>query len=92
LRNWTTRSRKRELWVGRFGRARSSGRVALRQEERATRILAKLVAQDAETARGVAELGGHAWRGEELDEVGAQRRVLAMGGGGGLEEGAREGS
>ena len=53
-------------------------------------VLAELVAQDAEAARGVAEAGGGLGGGDLLDEVGAQGLVLAVGRVGGLQEGAGE--
>jgi hypothetical protein len=49
-------------------------------------VLAKLMAEHAEAARGVAEATRGFARGESLDEVGAQGFVLAMGGIGRLQE------
>ena len=48
------------------------------------------VDQDAEAARGIAEAAGDLGGGEALDEEGAEGLVLAVGGVGGLEEGAGE--
>jgi hypothetical protein len=50
------------------------------------RVLAKLMAEHAEAARGVAEARGGFGRGETLAEVGAQGFILAMGGIGRLQE------
>jgi hypothetical protein len=48
------------------------------------------VDEDAKAAGGIAEACGGLGGGEALDEVGAEGFVLAMGGGGGLEEVACE--
>jgi len=42
--------------------------------------------QNAEGAGGVAEAPGDFLGGELLDEIGAQRLILALAGGGGLQE------
>jgi hypothetical protein len=58
----------------------------LAQAEEVGRLVAELVAQDAEGTRGIAEAPGDFVGGEMLDEIGAQRLVLALGGGVGFEE------
>ena len=63
--------------LGAFGRG---------QEEGAVGVLAEVVDQDAEAARGIAEAAGGLLGGESVDEEGAQGFVLAVGGVGGLEE------
>ena len=56
------------------------------EEERGLGVAAEVVAQHAERAFGVAELGGDLLRRVPLDEVAAQRLVLALFGVQGLEE------
>ena len=56
------------------------------EEERRLGVAAEVVAQHAERAFGVAELGGDLLRGALVDEVAAQRLVLALLGVQGLEE------
>ncbi len=48
--------------------------------------LAKLVAQDAKTARRIAEFRGGLLRGDSLHEVSSERLVLPVGGVGRNEE------
>ena len=59
------------------------------QEKGPGGVLAEMVDQDPETARGVAKAAGGLLGGELVDEEGAQSLVLAVGGVGGLEEGLR---
>lgn len=66
--------------LGAFGRG---------QEEGPGGVLSEMVDQDPETARGVAKAAGGRFGGEFVDEEGAQRLVLAVGGVGGMEEGLR---
>ena len=67
-----------------FGcRARSFGRC---EEEVASRVLAKLVDEDSEAPRGIAEAARDLDTGEFLNEEGAQGLVLAVRGVGWLEE------
>jgi len=73
------------LFLG--GGLRSFGRG---EEELAFGVLAELVDQDAEAARGVAAAAGGLGRGEAFDEEGAEGFVLAMGGVLRLEEEASE--
>jgi hypothetical protein len=54
------------------------------------RVLAELMAEDAEAAGGVPEASGGLSGGEVIDEESAKRFVLAVGGVLGLEENARE--
>ena len=56
------------------------------EEERGVGVASEVVAQHAERAFGVAELGGDLLRGALVDEVAAQRLVLALLGVQGLEE------
>ena len=64
----------------------AAGPFGRREEEVASGILAELVDEDAEAARGVAEAAGGLGAGEPLDEEGAEGLVLAVGGVGGFEE------
>jgi len=64
--------------LGSFGRG---------QEEGPGGILAEVMGQNAEAARGVAETAGGLLGRELVDEVGAQGFVLAVSSVGGLEEG-----
>src|SRR5262249_55401541 len=57
-------------------------------EEVAVGPVAEPVDEDAEAPRRVAEASGGLGRGEALDEEGAERLVLSMGGVGGLQEAA----
>jgi hypothetical protein len=45
-----------------------------------------MAAQDTEGTRGITEAPGDFVGGEMLDEIGAERLVLALGGGVGIEE------
>jgi hypothetical protein len=66
---------------------RRSLRPLLRgEEERAIRMLAELVGEDAETSRGVPEPAGDFGRGEILDEEGPEGFVLAVSGIRGFEK------
>ena len=56
------------------------------EEERGLGVAAEVVAQHAKRALGVAELGGDLFGGAFIDEVAAQRLVLALFGVLGLEE------
>ena len=56
------------------------------EEERGLGVAAEVVAQHAERALGVAELGGDLLRRAPIDEVASQRLVLALFGVMGLEE------
>jgi len=62
-----------------------------REEEGTLGVFAEVVRQDAKTGGGVAEAFGDLGGGEALDKEGAQGFILAVGGGGGLEEVVREG-
>ena len=62
---------------------RSLGR---RCEESSIRVLAELMAQDAESAWAIAEAPGRLGRAESLDEIGPQGFVLPVGGVLGHEE------
>ena len=73
-----------------IGLGRGLGPLGRRQEEGAAGILAELVDQDTEAARGIAEAAGDLGAGEAIDEEGAEGLVLAVGGVGGLEEDAGE--
>ena len=53
---------------------------------------AEMMAQDAKRAWGIAKALGDVNRGDPFDEEGAEGFVLALGGGGGLEEEAGFGS
>ena len=50
------------------------------------RISTKLMAQDPEGSRGVAELGSHLLAGTVFDEIGPERFVLPLPGNGGFKE------
>ena len=65
--------------------------MPVRQEKRYTRVLTKLVAQQAKAAWGVVEAGGDLFARDFIDVEGAQRLVLAMQGVDGAEEGVNEG-
>ena len=47
---------------------------------------AEMMTQDAKRSWGVAKALGDVSRGKTFDEVGAEGLILALGGGGGLEE------
>ena len=66
------------------------GPLAGGEEELALGVLAELVDQDAEAARGVAAAAGGFGRAEALEEIGAEGFVLAVGGVLWLEEEAGE--
>ena len=55
-------------------------------EEVASGILAKLMDEDAEASRGIAEAASGLVAGQSVDEIGTECLVLAMGGVGGFEE------
>jgi hypothetical protein len=69
--------------VGFRSRTRPFGR---REEEVASRVLAKLVHEDAEASRGITEAARNFDTGEFLNEERAQRLVLAVGSIAWLEE------
>jgi len=73
-------------WIGLGRGSRALGRG---QEERPGGASAKLMAQHAEAAGGVAEAARCLGRGEAFDEVGAQGFVLAVGGVAWVQEIAR---
>jgi hypothetical protein len=50
------------------------------EEELPVKVMAKLVAEDTEASRGVAESLGRLVRGESLDEVGSEGLILAVSG------------
>lgn len=56
------------------------------EEEGPVRILAKLMTQNAEAGRGIAEAGRCLCRGQLVNEVGPERFVLPMGNVAGLQE------
>jgi hypothetical protein len=61
--------------LGRFFWARIRG-----EEELPVIVMAKLVAEDTEASRGIAEALGHLVRGESLDEVSSEGLVLTVSG------------
>ena len=65
-----------------LGRARA----ALELAEPVGLLAPEMMTQDAEGAGGVAETPGDLLGGKLFDEIGAQRLVLALAGGGGLQE------
>ncbi len=73
-----------------IGLGSSLGPLGRGEEEVASRILAELMDQDAEASWGIAEAVGSLITGQSLDELGAERFVLAMGGVGWFEEDAGE--
>jgi hypothetical protein len=68
--------------------ARRPALVWSEDKEVAVGLVAELVDEDAEAPRRVAEASGGLGGGEALDEEGAERLVLSMGGVGGLQEAA----
>jgi hypothetical protein len=75
-----------DLLAKRVGFGRLFGTFGGRNKEWPMRILAEVISQNPKTAWGVAEAAGRLFGGQVINEVGAERLILALGGIGGLKE------
>ena len=80
MERFCLRKRDNRFAHSRLSRAQPCGLLTGGRKNGRFGLLAKLVAEDTEASRGVAEKTGGLGRGHVIDEVGSKGLILSMGG------------